>query len=345
MKVVVYKKEGLLHSTDWASVWIDYFEQKGIEYKAIDLLKVNAIEELKGYDILLWQFAIADYQQMMEARSILYSAKQMGLKVFPDFGDAWHKDDKIAEMYLLQSINAPIPKSYVFYDLKTLKASLEKGEIPFPIVSKLKAGSGSNNVKLVKNKRQLLSYAKRMFGKGYTPSPSVLFKTKSHVQSSHNWETIKKKIKRIPDFLSTLKGYKLYPNERGYVYLQEFIPNDGYDMKVVVCGDKLSGLIRPTRKNDFRASGGGELMYDKTCFTKNIIESAFKAADDMGSQCMGFDYVVNKVSGKGVIVEMCCGFSHTAVMGMKGWFDRNCEWHDGELNAPIELFEMLSKEE
>lgn len=341
MKVVVYKKDGVLHSTDWATVWIDYCEKNGIEYKAVDLLKTNAIEELKGYDILLWQFAIADYQQMMEARSILYSAKQMGMKVFPDFNDSWHKDDKIAEMYLLQAIKAPIPMSFVYYDIQTLKAAIDNSDIKFPIIFKLKAGSGSNNVKMVKNSRQLLSYARRMFERGYSPSPSVVFKSASHIKSSHNWETVKNKIKRIPEFLRTLKGYKLYPSERGYVYLQEFIPNDGYDMKVVVCGDKLSGLIRPTRKNDFRASGSGELLYDKAYFSKDIIKSAFETADRMGSKCMGFDYVVDKTTGKGLIVEMCCGFSHTAVMGMNGWFDRDCQWHEGALNAPIEILNNI----
>lgn len=342
MKVVVFRKDGVLHSTDWASVWIDYFEANGIEYKAVDLLKTNAIEELKGYDMLLWQFAIADYPQMLEARSILYSAKRMGLRVFPDFNDSWHKDDKIAEMYLLQSVNAPIPKSFVFYDMDTLITALNNGEIQFPIIFKLKAGSGSNNVKMVKTRNQLLSYAKRMFGRGYSPAPSVIFKASSHIQSSHTWETVKKKIKRIPEFLSTLKGYKLYPNERGYVYLQEFIPNDGFDMKVVVVGDKLAGISRPTRKNDFRASGSGELIYDRSKFTKNLIESAFEVSQKMGSICIGFDYVIDNTTEKGYIVEMCCGFAHTALLGMKGWYDKNCVWHDGELNAPIEIYKILA---
>lgn len=344
MKVVVYRKEGYIHSIDWSTAWIKYFEENSIEYKAVDLLKTNAIEELRGYDILLWQLAISDYHQMMEARSILYSAKKMGLKVFPDFEDSWHKDDKIAEMYYLQSINAPIPKSYVFYDIKTLKKSIDDGTISFPIIFKLKAGAGSSNVKMVKSKRQLLSYAKRMFGRGYSHLPSVIFKTKSHIQSSHDWETVKKKIKRIPEFFETRSGYKDYPNEKGYVYLQEFIPNMGYDLKVVVVGDKLAGIVRPTRKNDFRASGGGEFLYDRSKFTKNVIETAFEVSKNMGSICMGFDFVVDKDSGKSYIIEMCCGFAHIAVENMGGWYDKDCNWHDGGLNAPIEVFKILSKD-
>ena len=45
----------------------------------------------------------------------------MGLKVFPDFNTSWHFDDKIAETYLLQSISAPIPQSYIFYNYEDCK--------------------------------------------------------------------------------------------------------------------------------------------------------------------------------------------------------------------------------
>ena len=93
-------------------------------------------------------------------------------------------------------------------------------------------------------------------GKGYDPAPSLLYKTTSNVRSSHDWKTFKAKAKRIPEFLRVLSSAKKFPNERGYVYLQEFVPNDGYDMKVVVVGDKLSGFYRPVRTHDFRASGG-----------------------------------------------------------------------------------------
>lgn len=139
-------------------------------------------------------------------------------------------------------------------------------------------------------------------------------------------------------------GYTVYvafPNEKGYVYLQEFVPNDGFDMKVVVVGDKCSGLYRPIRSHDFRASGGGEVLYDKSLFTKDLIKSAFATADALGPKCVGFDYVIDKNTGKGVIVEMSYGFSRTAVMGMNGYFDRNCVWHDEILNAPKELLKNM----
>lgn len=341
MKVLINQQPGQLHSTSWVNPWVDYLKENDILYDKADLFAVDAIEVIEKYDVLLWHFGQYEWSDMLEARSILYSAKMMGLKVFPDFNDAWHFDDKVAEMYALQAVGAPIPKSQVYYEMATLKHALEEGKIDFPIVAKLRTGSGSHNVKLIQNKAQLLHYARSMFGRGFNPAPSLLYKTSSNIRSSHDKATFMAKLKRAPEFLRTRRGAKRFPHEKGYVYLQEFIPSDGYDMKIVVVGDKLSGLYRPIRSHDFRASGGGEVLYDKEKFSENIIRSAFAAADAIGFKCVGFDYVVDNRTGEGKIVEMSYGFSHTAVMGMGGWFDRDCNWHEGALNAPAELLKNL----
>lgn len=344
MKVLINQQPGPLHSTSWVNPWVDFLKENHIPYEKANLFAVDAIETLKDFDILLWHFGQYRWSDMLEARSILYAAKMMGLKVFPDFNEAWHFDDKVAEMYALQAVGAPIPRSYVFYGMHTLKEALNDGQIEFPIVAKLRTGSGSHNVKLIHNKAQLLRYAHRMFGRGFDPAPSLLYKTSSNIRSSHDKATFMAKLKRAPEFLRTRRNAKRFPNEKGYVYLQEFIPSDGYDMKIVVVGDKLSGLYRPIRSHDFRASGGGEVLYNKEMFTENIIRSAFATADAIGFKCVGFDYVVDNRTGEGKIVEMSYGFSHTAVMGMGGWFDRDCQWHEGALNAPEELLKnMLEK--
>lgn len=345
MKVLINRRPGPLHTTSWVNPWEEYLKENDIPYDMVDLFAVDAIETLKDYDVLLWHFGQYVYVNMLETRSILYSAKMMGLKVFPDFNDAWHFDDKVAEMYALQAVGAPIPKSQVYYTMPDLKKALDEGKIDFPIVAKLRTGSGSHNVKLIHNEAQLLRYARRMFGRGFDPAPSLLYKTSSNIRSSHDKATFMAKLKRAPEFLRTRRHAKQFPNEKGYVYLQEFIPSDGYDMKIVVVGDKLSGLYRPIRSHDFRASGGGEVLYDKEKFSENIIRSAFAAADAIGFKCVGFDYVVDNRTGEGKIVEMSYGFSHTAVMGMGGWFDRECQWHEGALNAPAELLKNLLAEE
>lgn len=346
MKIAIQKDSTeQLHSTHWASPWSEYCEKEGLDYSFVDLLKCDPIEKLKSFDVLLWHFGQYNHAEMLEARSILYSAKVLGLKVFPDYNDAWHFDDKVAEMYVLRAIDAPIPESKVYYDKETLLHDLNGGVIAFPTVGKLRTGSGSHNVKLLKTKNQLLRYARKMFSKGFNPAPSLLYKTSSNIRSSHNKQEFLSKLKRAPEFLRTLAGAKHFPHEKDYVYLQQFIPNDGYDMKVVVVGDKCAFLVRPVRSHDFRASGGGEVFFDQKYFNKQIIESAFRVSDALGSRCMGYDYVVNKETGEGVIVEISYGFSHKAIMASGGYYDRNCNWHNEPLNAPEELLKNILKEQ
>ena len=342
MKIAIYKdSQRVTHSTNWANVWANYCQDNNIDYEFLDLFRCNSFEKLKNFQILLWHIEQYNHAEMLEARSILYSAKKMGLKVFPDYNDAWHFDDKIAEMYLLQSVNASIPKSYVYYDYKSVKRAVDEGNFTFPIVAKLRSGSGSHNVKLIKTKHSLLSYASKMFSKGINPAPSFFYKASSNIRSSHNKQQFLSKMKRIPEFLRTLSNARHFPREKDYVYLQEFIPNDGYDMKVVVVGEKCCGFYRPVRSYDFRASGGGEIHFDKKYFSKNIIDSAFKVADALGVQCIGFDFVIDKDTGKGNIVEMSYGFLYTAVMDANGYFDREYVWHEEPLNAPVEILKNL----
>lgn len=341
MKIGILKcQENTTHSTNWTLPWSQYCEENNIQYTLIDPLKQGLIEKIWSLDIVLWHFSGYNYTEMLIARSILYSAKKMGKLIFPDFNDAWHFDDKIAETYLLQSIKAPIPKSYMFYSLAALNEFIIKFD-DYPIIAKLRNGSGSHNVKMIKSEKTLISYGKVMFSKGLGSSPSLLYKSSSNLKSTKSLKTLIKRAKRIPEFLRTLKNSKEFPNEKGYVFLQEFIPNDGYDLKIVVVGDKLSFFGRNIREGEFRASGGGDLFYDKSYITKNIIDSAFKTSDDLNFTCMGYDYVVNNKTKEGVIIEISYGFSNEALLNAGGYFDRDGNWHEEPLNAPVELLNNL----
>lgn len=342
MRVAIHRdSKEIDHSTSWVNPWENYCKESNVDYEIIDLFRCDAINRLKEFDVLLWHMGQYSLAEMLEARSILYSAKKIGLKVFPDFNDAWHFDDKVAEMYILQSIGAPIPDSKVYYHMDSIKTDLKAGLIEFPIVGKLRTGSGSHNVKLLKSEHALKHYASKMLSRGYNPAPSIIYKTTSNIRSSHTKQQFFNKLKRAPEFFRSLSAARHLPREKDYVYLQQFIPNEGYDLKVVVVGDKCAFLVRPVRSHDFRASGGGEVFFDQKYFNKQVIESAFRVSDALGIQCMGYDYVVNKETGEGVIVEMSYGFSHEAIMASGGYYDRELQWHGEPFNAPRELLKNI----
>lgn len=341
VRVAIHYNESIFkHSTSWHFAWINYCEANDIDYSIVDCYKYDILETLKNYDCLVWHFSHYSLQDMLFARSILMSAENMGLKVFPDIPTSWHFDDKIAETYLLESIQAPTPKAYMFYTLKDFVTWLDN-DSKFPIVAKLRCGSGSNNVKLLNSRSDAYNYGKKIFGKGLVSTPSILYKGSSQLKSAKSWATIKSRIKRIPDFIESFSKARRLPRQQGYVYLQEFIPNAGFDLKIVVIGDKLSFIARNIREGEFRASGSGSFYFDRSLVTKDIIDSAFSVSDRLRFQCMGYDYVIDDRDNIGKIIEMSYGFSHTTLLQAGGYWDRSGEWHDEPLNAPEEILKHL----
>lgn len=77
MKVAIVVKDGIMpHSTSWVIPWEEYCQQNCIEYGLVDIMSVSSIDVLRYYDVLLWHFGQYNYTEMLEARSILYSAKK-----------------------------------------------------------------------------------------------------------------------------------------------------------------------------------------------------------------------------------------------------------------------------
>lgn len=344
MKIAIHQNSDIFdHSTMWDKVWIEYCRDNRIDYEVVNCFDNNILEILKRFDVLLWHFSHYSLQEMMFARTILNSAKKIGLRVFPDFSTSWHFDDKIAETYLLNTIKAPIPKSWVFYS-KNSAFDFFQSFSDYPLVAKLKCGSGSSNVKLIKDKYHAKKYIRKMFKKGYKTAPSIVFKAKSNIMSSADMKTIINRFKRIPDFIQSFTSAKLLPNEKGYVFFQEFVPNDGYDLKVIVVGDKLSFLARDVRKGDFRASGGGTIKYNHKLITMEIRNTAFRISRELKFQCMSYDFVIDNRNNTPRIVEISYGFSHIAQIGLGGYWKESGEWIDEPLNAPTEILQNLVEE-
>jgi glutathione synthase/RimK-type ligase-like ATP-grasp enzyme len=338
---ILFDEKDKMHSTNWSKPWIDFCIKNDLEYNVIDPFQNDVTTQLVDYDIILWHFSNYSYKDMLIAKNVLFTMEKLGKKVFPSIDDAWHFDDKLAETYLLQAIKAPIPDSFYFYSKEDVIKSAKK--LHFPLIAKLRNGSGSHNVTMLKSEQELMNYSHKMFSTGISSAPSLLYKASGNIKSAKSLKVFVNRAKRIPEFLRSLANAKKFNYERDYVYLQEFIPNDGYDLKIVVVGDKLSFIGRNIREGEFRASGGGDIFYDKEKVTKNVIDSAFETSDKLGFLCMGYDYVVNNNTGEGIIIEISYGFSHEALLLAGGYFDRKGNWHLEPLNAPFEVLKNMTE--
>lgn len=342
-RVAIHVDEGKTHSGHWSSEWAKCCKLYGIEFEFVNCYKLKSIHDLNAYDAIFWHFSHYSNRDMLFARSILTSAKALGLNVFPDMADTWHFDDKVAQDYYFHSLDISAPDSLVLYSYESVLKWL-KNKPNLPVVAKLRCGSGSQNVKLLKSKKEVLKYADTMFNKdGFSTVPSIIFKTKSNALSVKSFSDILARAKRIPDFVNTLRKSKSLDKESGYLYIQSLIVNTGFDLKVVVVGDKLSFIGRRSRGSDFRASGGGDLFYDKELVTSQVIDLCFSASDKIDSSCMGYDVVIDKDFGKPYIIEMSYGFSHDALLGAGGYWDREYNWVSEPLNAPEEILKNIIK--
>jgi len=335
MKIGIHMDKGT-----FSDRWIAYCEEKNISWKKVDCYQSDIFSQLDDCQALMWHFSQNSPRAMLFARQLLYSVERSGKKVFPDFSTVWHFDDKVGQKYLLEAIDAPLVPTWVFYNKQDALEWVEK--VDFPKVFKLRGGAGSQNVRLVLNHQNAKKRVSRAFGHGfpaYDPVDSLKDRWRLYRLGKTNFMDIIKGMLRFvsPPPYSIVRG-----RERGYIYFQEYIPNNDSDIRVIVIGDKAFAIKRMVREGDFRASGSGNILYGKELFDENIIRLSFSMAERLKSQCVAFDFVHD--NGTPLIVEISYGFSPAGYDPCPGYWDSNINWHNGKFNPYGWMVENLIKE-
>ena len=329
-----------IHSSknSFSDRWISYCEEQGIAYKIVDCYQNDIISQLSDCDALMWHFHHASPKDVLFAKQLLYSVKASGKHVFPDFETVWHFDDKVGQKYLLEAIGAPLVPSYVFY---TKKEALKWTEqTTFPKVFKLRGGAGSSNVRLVHTKQKAKSLIFQAFGEG--------FKHDSLVSLSDVWKRYKKGKASILDVVkSIIRQFQSTPfakvngKERGYIYFQDFIPNNNFDIRIIVIDKKAFAIKRLVREHDFRASGSGNIVYEKEHFDNEAVLIAFSTAEILNSQCVAFDFVYS--NNKPLIIEISYGFNVPVYDPCLGYWDNLMCWYEGAFNPYGWMVDLIVK--
>jgi len=323
MKIAIHdnKKESF-----FSTRWIAYCKQNNIAYKIVNAYDNDIIDQVKGCDVFMWHHSNYDYRDALFAKQLIYSVEVMGIKVFPNFNTTWHFDDKVGQKYLLETIGAPMVPSYVFYTKKDANNWIK--ETSFPKVFKLRGGSGSSNVKLVETKSAAMKLVNKAFGGGFNQFDRLNhlnFRYKNFKAGKEGFEAILKGIARL--FIGNNYS-NMVPKEKGYVYFQDFIPNNTFDIRVVVVGDKAFALKRLVRENDFRASGGGNIVYNKSKIDERCIKISFDVNEKLKCQSIAYDFVFDK-NNTPLIVEISYGYDVHAYDKCEGYWDSSMQWHEG----------------
>lgn len=318
--------------------WVAFCKSQGIAFKSVNCYANDLMEQLNGCSALLWHHNQADPRDMLIAKQILFALEHTGFKVFPDFRTAWHFDDKVGQKYLLERVGAPCVPTWIFYDRR---GALEWASgATFPKVWKLRSGAGSANVQLVRTKAGAVQKIKRAFGKGFS-------RYDAWGSLCERWRRFRIGESTAVDVLKGLVRLVFYPQyariggrERGYVYFQEFVPNNDSDIRVVVIDQRAFALKRFVRKGDFRASGSGHFAHEREAFNEEVIRLALKVTYELGAQCLALDFVFDDHRNP-LLVEISYGFSPYGYDQCPGYWDNKLRWHEGTFDPYGWMVELV----
>lgn len=335
MKIAIHQSDN-----SFSDQWIEYCKENNIKYKVVNCYDNDIINQLNDCNALMWHHHQSNYKDILIAKQILYALYHTGFVVFPNFYTNWHFDDKIGQKYLLESINAPLVPSYVFYEKKTALNWAKNTH--YPKVFKLRGGAGSSNVLLVRSKSEAFKIIKKSFNKGFSYFNKLrYFKEKLNKYLSGN-DSIIGVLKGIGRLFIPIKNMNFLNKEKGYAYFQEFIPNNNFDIRVIVIGSKAFAIKRLVRPNDFRASGSGLIIYNKEEIDIRCIKISFDVNKYIKSQCIAFDYVFDNLNNP-LILEISYGFSSAGYFKCPGYWDSNLIWHEEKFNPYSWMINELQK--
>jgi glutathione synthase/RimK-type ligase-like ATP-grasp enzyme len=335
MKIAIHHTSG-----SFSERWISYCDNNKIDYKIVNCYDSDIIHQLENCGILLWHHDHMDSKDALFAKQLIYTLEHAGKKVFPNYKTCWHFDDKVGQKYLFEAIGAPLVPSYTFY---TKSDAIQWAKsTTYPKVFKLRGGAGSANVKLVKSPAQAVSLIKRAFGKGFPKFDRKQYMKERFRKWREGKDNISGVFKGIGRLVISTEFEKMSPVEKGYVYFQDFIPDNTFDIRVIVVDEKAFAIKRMVRNKDFRASGSGNIYYEEEHFSSDLIKLSFDITDRLQSQCAAYDFVFDK-SGKPMVVEVSYGFATKAYDKCVGYWDKSLQFHKGPFIPQNWMIESVIK--
>lgn len=213
---------GVIRDVGPAPRWTKYMrflKNNGIPFELYDLHSHSWLDHASKFGVILGVVSSSPHYLDEQRRKFNVLEQHLGIMCYPTVFDLMLFEDKILEAFLSQVNGFPFIKTYVANDFND--AILQSRNFTFPLISKVVPGSGSVGVEIIRNAKQCKHIIKQAF--------SV------NGRSTHT----------------------RYFRQKNYVYFQDYIENDGYDLRVIVVGQMVFGYYRKVLKGDFRASGMG----------------------------------------------------------------------------------------
>jgi glutathione synthase/RimK-type ligase-like ATP-grasp enzyme len=318
----------------YSDKWREFLEARGVTVLFLDLKTPEGFAQATGCDGVMWRWA-HNPQDKQSSKRILYTLEHYyHIPVYPSTPTAWHYDEKISQYYLLHALNAPMPETWLLWDKQQAYDAAD--QFTYPVVFKLSAGAGSANVLKVENKKEAFKLIWLAFEKGIFPYTFNEFARPTGLP----WSKVdaRRMARRVIDAIKYIWKSEYPPLHQvwwkpdfGYVYFQEFLPDNPFDTRVMVIGKRAFALQRMNRPDDFRASGSGRLVLDPERIDRRSLELAFQISARGRFQSMAYDILYK--DSQPVITEISYTFPHLFVFKCPGHWDDQLNWHPGQMWA------------
>lgn len=323
MKIIVHHSPGISKES-YSFRWIEELNKNGVDVLPIDFSKENPCRLFDNVNGCMWHYFHNQTDKVL-ANNILNIAEIVkGIPVFPNLSTRWHFDEKVSQYYLLSSLNVPVVRTFCFHYHSDAINFLESAA--YPLVFKLSVGAGGANILKVNSKKEAIKLTNYMFGNGLSPYTFNEFRDYSEGGFT-------RRLGASMRFLfgkSRGSNPSFYKQEKNYIYFQEYLKNNSYDIRITVIGNRAFGFTRYNRANDFRASGSGLIDYNLKNIPIESVSIAHSISQSLGFQSMAYDFLFDN-DGKIVINEISYGYQNLAVYKCPGYWDRNLNWHAGNI--------------
>lgn len=258
--------------------------QNNIAYDFFSVHSSNWVDWAQKFNLIVFRPDISPWA-LHEARSkIFFIEEYLKIQCFPSYKEIWSYEDKINLQYLYAFHKVEHVPTFISHDQAETLEFLKQTE--FPLVSKIINGSASKGVHLIKNKKKAVKFVKKVFAEGL----------------STYW----------PGF-----------NQKNYVYFQPLIKHKGYDLRIIIVGDKAFGYYKMLPKNDFRASGSMHIQ--KTTLPAEAVEIALDIKNKFNHVFLAVDFLEDSTNDKFLVIETSVFVdiytsSQSIVNGLPGYY-------------------------
>lgn len=242
-----------------------FLRSNEFEYGLVPMQSRAWLEEALRFDAIVWRPRSTPHQ-LAEARDKIHLLERHhGKAVYPSVDEVSFYENKLMQAERLRALGLPIIDTFVSFDRDEALAFVEK-EARYPLVSKIRTGSSSKGVELVRSRGAARRIVKGAFSRRGRKSV---------------WPALRQK---------------------GYVLFQEFVPPRGPEVRVIVIDREfVFGYKRTIPEGDFRASGRGRLL--KEALPARAVALALEAWEKLGFTSLAIDFLQGPSPEEWLVVE------------------------------------------